>query len=125
MKTILIADDKETSRELLRLVLEGSGYAVNEASDGLEAVQRAREHQPDLIILDLRMPRLDGFAALAQLRAETGFAATPIMALTASAMQGDWERALAAGFDSYVSKPIPLPRLRQEVMRLLDQRSDR
>ena len=119
MKKVLIADDKATSRELIRTVLEGSGYEVSEANDGLEALKFARELQPDLVILDLHMPGLDGFGVLAELRRDNNFAATPIMALTASAMQGDRERALVAGFDSYVSKPIPLPMLRQEVERLL------
>jgi CheY-like chemotaxis protein len=119
MKKVLVADDKATSRELIRTVLEGSGYSVNEANDGIEAVQSARELHPDLIILDLHMPGLDGFGVLAELRRDRNFVATPIMALTASAMQGDRERAMVAGFDSYVSKPIPLPLLREEVQRLL------
>lgn len=119
MKKVLIADDKATSRELIRTVLEGSGYTVSEANDGLEALKYARELQPDLVILDLHMPGLDGFGVLAELRRDQSFAATPIMALTASAMQGDRERAIVAGFDSYVSKPIPLSMLRQEVERLL------
>jgi len=119
MKKVLVADDKSTSRELIRTVLETSGYAVHEASDGIEALRCAREVEPDLIILDIHMPGIDGFGVLQELRQGGKFAATPIMALTASAMQGDRERALAAGFDSYVSKPIPLPALRQEVERLL------
>ncbi len=121
MTRVLIADDKETSRELIRMVLESLGHEVREASDGLEAVRDAREAPPDLIILDLQMPVLDGFGALAELRGDRSLAATPIMALTASAMQGDRERALAAGFDSYVSKPIPLAKLREEVTRLLER----
>ena len=119
MKKVLVADDKATSRELIRTVLESSGYAVTEANDGIEAVEFARQLQPDLVILDLHMPRLDGFGALAQLRLDRNFAATPIMALTASAMHSDRERAIVAGFDSYVSKPIPLLMLREEVERLL------
>ena len=119
MKNILVADDKATSRELIRIALEGDDYAITEASDGIEAVRCARELGPDLIILDLHMPGLDGFGVLAELRRDGHFAATPIMALTASAMQGDRERALSAGFDSYVSKPLPLPALRAEVKRLL------
>jgi CheY-like chemotaxis protein len=125
MTRVLIADDKETSRELIRMVLETLGYEVREASDGLEAVRYAREVPPDLIILDLQMPVLDGFGALAELRGDRSLAATPIMALTASAMQGDRERALAAGFDSYVSKPIPLAKLREEVTRLLERPGNR
>jgi CheY-like chemotaxis protein len=119
MKKILIADDKATSRELIRLVLESCGYEITEASDGVEALRLAREVEPDLIVLDLHMPRIDGFGVIAELRRDPGFSATPVMALTASAMQGDRGRALAAGFDSYVTKPIPLPELRAEVERLL------
>jgi CheY-like chemotaxis protein len=119
MKRLLIADDKATNRELIRTVLEGLGYEVNEANDGIEAVRFARELRPDLIILDLHMPGIDGFGVLTELRREGGFAETPIMALTASAMQGDRQRAIDAGFDSYISKPVPLPVLRDEVNRLL------
>lgn len=125
MTKVLIADDKETSRELIRMVLESLGHEVREANDGLEAVRCARELSPDLIILDLQMPVLDGFGALAELRGDGSLAATPIMALTASAMEGDRERALAAGFDSYVSKPIPLAKLREEVRRLLERPGNR
>jgi CheY-like chemotaxis protein len=119
MKKVLVADDKATSRELIRTVLEICGYEIAEAVDGIEALRYARELKPDLIILDLHMPGVDGFGVLAELRRDATFAATPIMALTASAMQGDRERAIAAGFDSYVSKPIPLPVLRAEVERLV------
>jgi CheY-like chemotaxis protein len=121
MKRLLIADDKPTNRELMRTVLESLGYEVVEAGDGIEAVRIAREEQPDMIILDLHMPGIDGFGVLAELRREAAFAETPIMALTASAMQGDRQRALEAGFDSYISKPVPLPALREEVVRLVER----
>jgi CheY-like chemotaxis protein len=119
MKTVLVADDKATSRELVRTVLEKTGYAVIEACDGIEALRNARDSKPDLIILDLHMPGLDGFGVIQELRRDPDFVATPVMALTASAMQGDRERALAAGFTGYISKPIPLQMLRSEVERLL------
>jgi len=119
MKKVLIADDKATSRELLRTILEKCGHSVFEASDGLEALAGARQVVPDLIILDLHMPRLDGFGVVEELRRDSQFAGTPVMALTASAMQGDRERALSAGFTGYVSKPISLRMLRDEVDRLL------
>jgi CheY-like chemotaxis protein len=119
MKKILVADDKASSRELVRTVLEKSGYQVYEAADGMEAVEQVRQHHPDLIILDLHMPRLDGFGTIAELRRDERFAATPVMALTASAMMGDRERALAAGFTGYIAKPIRLSTLRSEVERLL------
>jgi CheY-like chemotaxis protein len=119
MKRILIADDKPSSRELLRTILEKLGYEVFEAGDGVEAVELARSCRPDLLILDLQMPRKDGFGVIAELRSEDDFAATPVMALTASAMAGDRERAIAAGFTGYVTKPIHLKVLRGEVERLL------
>jgi CheY-like chemotaxis protein len=120
MKKILVADDRATSRELIRTVLEGCGYAVYEAADGLEAVELARQARPDLLILDLQMPKLDGMGVLAELRAGGDFASVPILALTASAMQGDRERALSAGFTEYVTKPINLGFLRGELARLLN-----
>jgi len=119
MKTVLIADDKATSRELVRTVLEKSGYMVAEASDGIEALRNARELKPDLIILDLHMPGMDGFGVIQEIRRDRELAATPVLALTASAMQGDRERALSAGFTGYIAKPIQLHALRSEVERLL------
>jgi len=119
MKTVLIADDKATSRELVRTVLEKSGYTVAEASDGIEALRNARELKPDLIILDLHMPGIDGFGVIQEIRRDRELAATPVLALTASAMQGDRERALSAGFTGYIAKPIQLHALRSEVERLL------
>jgi two-component system cell cycle response regulator DivK len=119
VKKILIADDRASSRELVRTVLERAGYEVMEASDGAEAVALARATGPDLVLLDLHMPVLDGFAAVGQLRAEPRFAATPVVALTASAMDGDRERAMTAGFSGYITKPIRLAALRAEVRRLI------
>ncbi|HVY91676.1 MAG TPA: response regulator [Bryobacteraceae bacterium] len=119
MKKVLVADDKAPNRELIRTVLEQAGYFVLEAADGEEALNHAREHVPDLIVLDLHMPRLDGFGALAELRRDGRFTQTPIVALTASAMQGDRDRALEAGFTAYLAKPISLVVLRREMERLL------
>jgi|DewCreStandDraft_4_1066084.scaffolds.fasta_scaffold327945_1 CheY-like chemotaxis protein len=120
MKRILIADDKPTGRELVRTILENDGYEVYEAADGVEAIEQARQVRPDLMILDLHMPKLDGFTTVAALRRDAQFASTPILALTASAMMGDRERALGAGFTGYVTKPIRVAALRAEVERLLD-----
>jgi CheY-like chemotaxis protein len=119
MKRILIIDDNEPSRELLRSVLEKTGYVVSEAVDGSEGLRIASQVQPDLILMDLQMPVLSGFEALEQLRADLRFAGLPIIALTANAMQGDREKALDAGFSSYLSKPVTLTVLRSEVARLL------
>lgn len=116
---ILIVDDRASSRELLRLVLERAGYAVVEAEDGQAALNNARARTPDLILLDLQMPVLDGYQVLAALRSEPRFEKLPVLALTASAMQGDRERILAAGFTDYLAKPAGPEILRATVARLL------
>jgi CheY-like chemotaxis protein len=103
----------------VRIALEHAGYLVYEAADGAQALSSARELQPDLIILDLHMPGLDGFGVIEEIRRDAQLAATQVMALTASAMQGDREHALAVGFSSYLAKPIQLSNLRKEVARLL------
>ena len=119
MKTILVADDTPSSRELIRDVLENIGFIVLEAADGNEALRQAHSAHPDLILLDLHMPHLDGFGVIQELRRSTEFDHTPIVALTASAMQGDRERAMSAGFTAYIAKPIGLSALRSEIARLL------
>lgn len=119
MKKILIAEDRPSSRELIRTVLEGCGYIVVEAADGRQAVDVARRELPDLLIVDLQMPALDGLGVLAELRRDERFADVPIVALTASAMHGDRERALEAGFTEYITKPVNLRSLREELTRLL------
>ena len=116
---ILIADDRPSSRELLRTVLERSGYDVIEAAEGEAALERARQGNPDLILLDLQMPKLDGYGVLAELRRDSRFRNLPICALTASAMRGDREKILEAGFTEYLSKPVGIELLRETVARLL------
>ena len=118
MKRILVAEDRPGSLELIRTVLESAGYEVIEALDGQEAVDKAFDNPVDLILLDLQMPKIDGFGVLAHLRRDSRFRNVPIVALTANAMQGDRERALAAGFSSYIAKPFDLAILRSEMERL-------
>jgi two-component system cell cycle response regulator DivK len=120
VKKILVADDRAISRELVRSVLESCGYEVYEAADGLEALEQAHQVHPDVIILDLQMPRLDGFGVVSELRRDPAFDHVPVMALTASAMTGDRERALASGFTGYVAKPIRVAALRGEVERMVE-----
>jgi len=119
MKRILIADDRPNSRELISTALESFGYEVLEAVDGVDALKVARTERPDAIILDIQMPGLDGFGVIRELRADSSLKLTPVMALTAGAMETDRNRAIEAGFDSYISKPVSLPALRAEVLRLL------
>ena len=120
MKKILVADDRAISRELVRSVLESCGYEVYEAADGVEALEQAHQVHPDVIILDLQMPRLDGFGVVSELRRDPAFDHVPVMALTASAMTGDRERALSSGFTGYVAKPIRVAALRGEVERMVE-----
>ncbi len=119
MMRVLVADEYSPIRLLVRAVLEQSGYSVFEAGDGAKAVSSAREFLPDLIILELSMPVLDGFGAVKELRQDRRFAMTPILAFSADGMDGDRERVLSAGFTSYLAKPVRLTLLRGEVERLL------
>ena len=122
MARILIVDDKPASRELGRIMLESFGHEVVEASSGREAIAAALESAPDMVLLDLHMPDLDGFATLAEFRRETQLAGTPIVALTASAMHGDDIRALEAGFSGYITKPVVLHEFRGKILSFLEAR---
>ena len=106
--TILVADDNAFSRELMRELLEPSGHVVLEAVNGHDALNLIRGCVPELVFLDLQMPLQDGFGVIRELRNDRRFQNLPVVAVTASAMIGDRERAIAAGFDSYIAKPIDL-----------------
>ena len=122
MKRVLVADDNPVSRELIREILENDDCEVIEAGDGREALEKVREHRPDLALLDIQMPVMDGNAVVRELRADPQLSKLPVVALTAYAMQGDRERALALGFNSYITKPIDIPAFRAEVAALLGKR---
>lgn len=119
MKTVLIAEDNPVNRELLRELLEMRGYAVVETCNGQEAMEQLHKAQPDILLLDLNMPVLDGFGTIEKIRKHPGFRTLPVLAVTAYAMRGDREKILAAGFDGYLSKPIDPTVLHQELQRLL------
>ena len=121
MKRILIVEDNATSRELLRAVLEKQGYHILEASDGEEALQQLKHSTPDLVLLDLQIPIRNGYDVLKAIRGDESLARLPVVALTASAMRGDREKALAAGFTGYIAKPVGPTQLRDEVRRLLGE----
>jgi CheY-like chemotaxis protein len=118
---VLIADDRPSSRELLGLVLERAGYEVIEAENGEQALERARSGNPDIVLLDLQMPGLDGYGVLAALRADARFVQLPVLALTASAMRGDREKILEAGFTDYLAKPAAPELVRATVARMLKE----
>jgi two-component system cell cycle response regulator DivK len=119
MPRILVAEDNAVNRELVREILQGEGFEVVEACDGEEALRLIGEEHPDLVILDIQMPRMDGYSLLRAIRNAPKLSGTPTLALTAYAMQGDKARALDAGFDAYVSKPFESAKLLAEVNRLL------
>ena len=120
-QVILIADDRSSSRELLRAILEQANYVVVEAVDGEEALLMASETNPHLIILDIHMPKRDGFGVIEELRKDPALQDLPIMALTASASLDEKDRIIDSGFDACLIKPIGPSRLRDAVASLLHQ----
>jgi two-component system cell cycle response regulator DivK len=105
MKRILVVEDQEDLRAILRDFLTATGYAVIEAVDGVEAVAKARLVSPDLVLMDIQLPVLDGYDATRQIKALPGLSAIPIIAVSSFAMKGDEEKARASGCDDYVTKP--------------------
>jgi two-component system, cell cycle response regulator DivK len=103
---ILIVEDNEKNMKLVRDVLQATGYRTVEATSAEEGLELASTHLPALVLMDVQLPGIDGIAAVGLLRADERTAATPVLALTAQAMQGDRERLLGAGFDGYLAKPI-------------------
>ena len=125
MRTVLIAEDNAVNRELLRELLETRGYIVLEACDGQEALHMLDQAQPDILLLDIGMPVLDGFAVVRKIRENPHLDKLPVVAVTAYAMQDDREKILNSKFDGYLSKPIDARSLMEELDRLLSQRDDR
>ena len=112
-KRILVVEDQEDLRGLLRTLLTGSGYEVLEAADGEAGVAKAKSDRPDLVLMDIQMPVLDGYEATRRIKADPDLAATPVIAVSSFAMKGDEEKARAAGCDHYVTKPYsPMQLLR-------------
>jgi two-component system cell cycle response regulator DivK len=120
---ILVVEDNERNMKLVRDVLQASGYRTLEARTGGQGVELAIEHRPDLVLMDIQLPDIDGVEALRQLRANEHTASVRVLALTAQAMEGDRERFLAAGFDDYLSKPIDITDLVATVQRHCDGRA--
>ena len=119
MAKILIVEDNELNRDMLSKRLQRRGYAVVLAADGGEGLELARSEAPDLILMDMSLPVLDGWEATRQLKAAPETGGIPIIALTAHAMAGDQEKALAAGCDDYDTKPVELPSLLAKIEALL------
>jgi CheY-like chemotaxis protein len=106
--TVLVVDDTPANHALAKKLLAAAGYEVLVAEDARAGIALARERRPDLVLLDLGLPDMDGWAALREIREDAGSRDVRVVAFTAHAMVGDRDRALAAGFDGYMSKPIDL-----------------
>ncbi len=121
MAKILLVEDNEMNRDMLSRRLERKGFQVVMAFDGGQGVQMATSEKPDLILMDMSLPVLDGWTATQKLKGDPTTAQIPVIALTAHAMAGDEQKARDAGCDDYDTKPIELPRLLEKIQALLDR----
>lgn len=119
MPKILIVEDNEMNRDMLSRRLERRGFAVVMAVDGRQGVEMTRGEKPDLVLMDMSLPVMDGWAATRAIKEDPELARIPVIALTAHAMEGDREKAMAAGCDDYDTKPIELPRLLEKIGKFL------
>ncbi len=119
MKKLLLVEDNEMNRDMLSRRLERKGYQVIMAVDGEQGITSAREHRPDLILMDMSLPVLDGWESTRRLKQQPETQAIPVLALTAHAMAGERDKALAAGCNDYDTKPVDFPRLLAKIEGLL------
>jgi two-component system cell cycle response regulator DivK len=119
-KRILYIEDTFDNRILIKRVLEASGYIVDEAPDGLTGIQIALRNHPDLVLMDINLPDIDGYEVTARLRQMEGFEKIPIVALTANVLDGDRERSLDSGCDGYIPKPVNVDELPDQIAAFLN-----
>ncbi len=117
--TILVVEDHELNMKLFHDLLDAHGYNTILTSDGVEALRLAREHRPDLVLLDIQLPELSGLEVAKQLKSDENLKAIPIVAVTAFAMKGDEEKILEGGCEAYIAKPISVANLLETVQKLL------
>jgi len=104
-RSILVVEDQEDNRRIVRDLLSSRGFEIIEATDGLAGVEAAKRHTPDLILMDIQLPQIDGYEATRRIKADPDLAGIPIIAVTSYALSGDDQKALDAGCDGYVAKP--------------------
>ncbi|MCL2469558.1 MAG: response regulator [Alphaproteobacteria bacterium] len=119
-KTVLIVEDNELNQKLFHDLLEANGFLTIHTADGLEAVDLARAHKPDLILMDIQLPEISGLEVTALLKKDMELCRIPVVALTAFAMKGDAEKILAGGCEGYLSKPISVASFLETVRRYTD-----
>jgi len=119
-KTVMIVEDNELNMKLFHDLLEARGYRTVETRSGVEALELARAHRPDLIIMDIQLPEISGLDVTRRLKADPELKVIPVVAVTAFAMKGDEERIRAAGCEGYLSKPISVAKFLQTVQQFVD-----
>jgi two-component system cell cycle response regulator DivK len=122
--TILYVEDNPDNRTLVRRILAAEDYALLEAVNAADALKILQRERPDLILMDINMPDMDGYTLTAKIRALPGFERVPILALTANVMRGDKEKTLEAGCDGYIQKPLDIDQLIREVEKFLLRRTN-
>jgi two-component system cell cycle response regulator DivK len=122
MAKVLLVEDNEMNRDILSRRLSRRGYVVVFAMDGLQGVEMARSEKPDIILMDMSLPVMDGWEATRRIKSDDAMRNAPVIGLTAHAMSGDREKALKAGCDDYDTKPVELDRLIEKIERLLGER---
>lgn len=121
--TILYIEDNQDNRTLIRRILNAEGYQVSEAANAAEGLRVLESVRPDLILMDINMPDIDGYTLTAKIRAIPGFRDIPIIALTANVMRGDRERSMEAGCDGYIQKPVDIDLLPQQIENYLRKKT--
>jgi two-component system, cell cycle response regulator DivK len=122
---VLLVEDNEANRYLATFLLENSGFQVVHAANGIEAVKRAREQMPDIILMDIQMPEMDGYEAARLIREQPELAETPLIAVTSYAMVGDRDKAMKLGFVGYIEKPISTETFVAQICKFLPAQPDR
>ena len=121
-KKILVVDDNQDNRELVVKILKSMGYQMIEAIDGEDALKKAFAEKPDLILMDISIPKINGYEVTRRLKSQADFKDTPIIALTAHAMKGDREKAIEAGCEGYISKPFNIHELPDQIKTYLKEK---
>ena len=120
--TILYVEDNPDNRLLVRRILLSEDYSLLEATDAMDALNVLKTAQPDLILMDINMPDMDGYTLTAKIKSMPGFERVPILAVTANVMRGDKEKTLEAGCDGYIQKPLDIEQLTREIERFISRR---
>ena len=122
--TILYVEDNPDNRLLVRRILLSEDYSLLEATDAMDALNVLKTVRPDLILMDINMPDMDGYTLTAKIKSMPGFERVPILAVTANVMRGDKEKTLEAGCDGYIQKPLDIEQLTREIERFISRRSN-